>query len=164
VSRARALSRDDTGAALVEFLGVTVLMLVPIVYAVLAVGQVQAATYAVEGASRTAARGAALAALDELDRGGSEQTAHAAAVERASDVVSLALEDFAVRGLHDLVVGCGDAGCGGPGSEVVVEVEVAVPLPGIPGPIADAISAAVPVSARGTAQVDLLTGVSGGGR
>jgi len=154
--------RDDAGAALVEFLGVTVLLLVPIVYAVVAVGQIQAASYAVEGASRSAARGAALAALDDLDGGGGEASARAAAVSRAGDIVSLAFEDFSVSGEHELVVACGGAGCAGPGGEVVVEVAVAVPLPGIPGPIAEAISATVTVSAVGAAQVDLLAGTAGG--
>jgi hypothetical protein len=151
--RARERLHGDEGGALVEFLGVTVLLLVPIVYGVVAVSQVQAATYAVEGASRAAARGAAIAALDVVDAGGTPAQASAAAASRADAVVDLTFDDFDVRGKRSLELTCVE-GCTGPGSQVIADVSVAVPLPGIPGPIAAVLPLEVTVSATGASAVE----------
>ena len=47
---------DDAGNAIVEFLGAALLLLVPLVYLVLVLGRLQAATFATAGAAREAAR------------------------------------------------------------------------------------------------------------
>ena len=44
---------DDAGNAIIEFLAVTVLLLIPILYLVLVLGRLQAATFAADGAART---------------------------------------------------------------------------------------------------------------
>ncbi len=46
----------DEGSAVVEFVGLVVVLLVPLVYLVLVVGRLEAATFAAEGAAREAAR------------------------------------------------------------------------------------------------------------
>ncbi|WP_144276308.1 pilus assembly protein [Demequina sp. NBRC 110053] len=148
--------RDDAGGALVEFLGVTVLLLVPLVYAVIAIAQVQAATYAAEGASAAAARGAALAISDALDAGASETEAIAAAGEVAGAMVTLAVEDFDVNGEQAVELACGSGGCVGSDGEVVAHVALTVPLPGIPSFLADAVPLEVEVSAQSRADAGLL--------
>ena len=47
---------DDSGNAVVEFLGLAVTLLVPLVYLVLVLGRLQAGTFAADAASRDAAR------------------------------------------------------------------------------------------------------------
>ncbi len=47
---------DDEGSAAVEFLMLTLLLLIPIVYLVLAVFTIQGASFAAAGAARDAAR------------------------------------------------------------------------------------------------------------
>ncbi|WP_234988198.1 pilus assembly protein [Demequina sp. NBRC 110056] len=153
---ARVGLRDDAGGALVEFLGVTVLLLVPLVYAAIAIAQIQAATYAAEGSSAAAARGAALAIIEELDGGASDAEAVATARARAAAVVELAADDFDVAGARDVLVRCGAAGCTGEDGEVLVDVVFSVPLPGMPSFMSGVIPLEVEVSASSKADAGLL--------
>lgn len=154
--RARHDLRDDSGGALVEFLGVTVVILVPVIYVVIAAAQIQAATFAVEGASREAARGAVVAGLDVLDSGGNMADARAAGAERAQAGVQLALEDFAVNGKPTVAFECGTDPCFTAGSSVSAHVSVDVPLPGVPSFVVDALPVSVNVAAVGRSSVDGL--------
>jgi len=52
----RRLSTDETGTASLEFITAGLVLLVPLVYLVLTMSQLQGAAFAVEGASRQAAR------------------------------------------------------------------------------------------------------------
>ena len=54
--RWRGLARDDTGSASLEFITTGLILLVPLVYLVLTMAQLQGGAMAVEGASRQAAR------------------------------------------------------------------------------------------------------------
>ncbi|WP_152650342.1 pilus assembly protein [Demequina aestuarii] len=146
--------RDDAGSAMVEFLGVTVMVLVPVIYLVIAAAQFQAAAFAVEGASRSAARGAVVAGLDVVERGGSAADAREAAIERAEAAVALALEDFSVRGQPTVTLECDTSPCFEPGSTVTADVVVAVPLAGVPGPVVEVVPVAVEVSATGRSPVE----------
>ena len=150
----RARREPEHGGAIVEFLGVTVLLLVPIVYGVVAIAQVQSASYAAQGASRAAASGAASAAVDAWDDGAADLQALAAAQDRAQAVVDLALEDFGLEGAGGVHLRC-EPSCGVPDGQVVAEVEIAVPLPGIPGFVADALPLEVTVDASGRASLDV---------
>ena len=73
--------RDERGTALVEAVWLVLLLLVPLVYVVLAVFDVQRASYGVSGAARAAARAYSLAP-DE-----------ASAPDRARAAASVALRD-----------------------------------------------------------------------
>ena len=146
--------RADDGGALVEFIGVTVVILVPVIYAVIAAAQIQAATFAVEGASREAARAAVVAGLDVLDNGGSAADAHAAGAARAYAAVEMALEDFSVSGEPVIEFNCGRGDCLEPGSMVSAAVTMDVPLPGVPSFVLDALPTSVNVSAVGRSPVD----------
>lgn len=111
--------RDERGAATVEFLGLTLVVLIPVVYLMIYVSQVQAAAFA----SVAAADQAVKAVVSEADRP-SAGAAHA--------TVELTLADYGVgTGQYDLTVGCDQGGCGTlePGEVVAVRVDVAVPVP-----------------------------------
>lgn len=133
----------EAGSAVVEFLGVTVVLLVPIVYLVVVVAAVQAATFAVDGAAREAARAVVTAEPDD-------------AGPRATAAVAIALGD---QGLDPglaadaLTVRC-EPDCVTPGTTVTVVVALDVDLPGVPGFVRDVVPLVVPVSASVTAPVD----------
>lgn len=52
----RRLGDPERGSAVVEFLGVSLVLLVPLVYLVLTMARIQAASFAAEGAAREAGR------------------------------------------------------------------------------------------------------------
>lgn len=139
----RRAARGDEGSAVVEFVAVTVILLVPLVYLVLVVGRLQAATFAAEGAAREAAR--VFVASDEP----------ADAAPRAMTAAGIALDD---QGLPDdpaevLSIAC-SAACLTPGSEVTVDVRLRVPLPFVPAFLRGAVPVEIPVAARRTAVVE----------
>jgi Flp pilus assembly protein TadG len=106
--------RRDDGTATVEFVWLTILLLVPFVYILLAMFDAQRASYAVSAASRSAAR--AYLAADDPATG--EQRARAAA--------RVALADQEVDA--DIVITCpGPAACLQPGSFVRVVVRTVSP-------------------------------------
>lgn len=135
----------EAGSALVEFLGTAVVLLIPLVYLVLTVAQVQAAAFAVEGAAREAAR--AVVTADSSAEG----------VTRAQAAVRIALDD---QGLDDvdtadaLALECSHDPCLTPGGTVGVQVRVRVPLPFVPGGLRDWIPVEVPVEASHVTSVD----------
>jgi len=133
----------DEGSAIVEFLGVAVVLIVPVVYLVLVLGQLQAAAFAVDGAAREAAR--AIVTADDADT----------AAERATAAVDLALADQGIAGDLDdvLTVEC-TAACLQPGTAVTAHVAVEVALPGVPGWLQEVVPLSVPVTASATAVVD----------
>ena len=144
----RAL-RDDSGSASLEFLTVGVLLLVPLVYLVLTLGQIQHAVLGIEGASRHAAR--TIAQADTHERGIS-------AADRAIRVAmaDAGLSPDAVR----VAIACSpepDA-CDTPRGVVTVQVDATVPLPLAP-PVLDLdVGFGVPVSARAMQPVSAFGG------
>lgn len=140
----RTRGRDDAGSALVEFLGISLVLLVPIVYLVLVLGRVQAATFAAEGAAREAAR--VYVAADDAEQGAA----------RAVTAVGVALVD---QGFDDdparaLAVRCSSDPCLTPGAEVAATVQVRVPLPFVPTFVGDVLPLEIPVTAERVAPVD----------
>lgn len=137
--------RGDEGSAVVEFLGVALLLLVPVVYLVLVLGRMQAAAFAVDGAAREGARGFVTA-----------ETAQSAA-PRAATAVALALEDQGIdpaAAPEALTITCTTTPCLTPGGTVTATVEVDVPLPGVPGFLQGSVPLSIPVSATASATVD----------
>jgi hypothetical protein len=139
----------DEGSAIVEFLGVALVLLVPVVYLVLVLGRLQSASFAVDGAAREAVR--AVVTADDAE----------SAALRATTSVELALGDQGLSAdpAKALAVAC-DAACLTPGTTVTVQVAVDVALPGVPGWLADVVPLSVPVTSSATAVVD--TYVEGG--
>jgi Flp pilus assembly protein TadG len=142
-ARLRAMGGDERGSAVVEFLGVSLLLLVPIVYLVLTLAQVQAAAFAAEGAAREAGR--LLARAETMEDG-------AAAARLA---VELAFEDqgLDVDGAGALRISCAEQPCLAPGARVTVTVAATVDLPLVPDLVADALPTNVPVTATHVAAV-----------
>lgn len=110
--------RRDDGTATIEFIWMSLLLLVPLVYVLVAVFDTQRAAYGVSTASRAAAR----AFLQSPDPATGEQRA-----KRAADV---ALDDQGLSGAS-VRVSClpSPAQCFEPGSSVRVVVRATQPLP-----------------------------------
>lgn len=122
---------DERGTAPVELVWLTVLLLVPFVYVLIAVFDAQRAAYGVSSASKAAAR-AYVQAPDT-----------ATAVARARQAAAVALADQRVQA--DVVVTClptPDA-CLQPGSSVRVSVSTVQPLPLTPAALGDRIGGVV---------------------
>ena len=115
--------RTERGTALVEVTWLSILLLVPLLYVVLAVFEVQGAAYAVDAATRAAGRAYSLAPT---------QTA---GVARARAAAEVALADQGLRlSRGELAIGCLPAGdsCLSPGSVIQVRLSCPVALPLMP--------------------------------
>jgi hypothetical protein len=144
--RLRLLGRRDDGRAIVEFLAVGILVLVPVVYLIVTLGQVQAAAFAASTASREAGR----AFTTAPDEGSAYARAQAAAV--------LAFEDFDVSSTGTVVVRCDGSPCLRTEGEVESVATVTVRLPLVPDFLSGALPTVVPVSATHVATVDRFRG------
>lgn len=142
--RARVLGgllREERGSAVVEFVFLGVLLLVPVVYLVLTVGQVQGGSFAVVGAADQAAK----VFVDAR----TPQEADA----RAREAARLALADFGFAPEQAVVdIACSDE-CLAPGSTVTVVVRLEVPLPLVPS-VAGAYPSAATVDSTSTQIVE----------
>lgn len=117
----------ERGSALVEVTWLAILLLVPLVYVVLSVFEVQRAAFAASAAARSAGRAFVLA------------PSAAEAQGRARAAVAVA---FADQGMPDpraaVVVGCRpEGGCLVPGSVVRVQITYQVDLPLVPTALGD---------------------------
>ena len=118
----------ERGSAVVEFTFLALLLMVPVVYFVITVGQIQGASFAVVGAADQAAK---------VYVAQPDASAARAAAERA---VALSLADFGhpvEKASMDLT--CNQADCQAAGSAVTVTVRLGVALPLVP--FADGLSA-----------------------
>jgi Flp pilus assembly protein TadG len=119
----RRRARDQAGTALVEFSWLAILLLVPLVYVLLAVFDVQRASYGVSAATRAAGRAFVLAPDLTTAR------------LRAAEAAAVALRDQGI-GLPAgaLSISClpTPASCLQPGSAALVALHVQVPLPLLP--------------------------------
>ncbi|ROR67411.1 hypothetical protein [Agrococcus jenensis] len=140
---------DETGSASLEFLTVGVLLLVPLVYLVLALGQIQHAVLGVEGAARYAARTIAQA------------PSHDAGLQAADRALLVAMADAGMERDAALVtIACEpDPGaCCTRGGTVTVQVDATVPLPLLPPVLAPDVGIGVPISARAVQPVSAFGG------
>lgn len=149
LSALRRRLADDAGTASLEFLTVGVLLLVPLVYLVLTLGQIQHAVLGLEGGARHAAR--TIAQADSHDAG-------MAAAERAIQVamVDAGLEPGAAR----VIVTCSPSpsACDTPRGTVSVQIDAAVALPLAPPVLELDVGLGVPVSAVATQPVSAFRG------
>lgn len=132
---------DDLGNAMLEFLYLAVLVMVPLVYVLLCAFEVQRAAFAVTEGARQASRAYATSADVP------------AAQDRAAAAGVLALADQGIDATPGLEIVC-TGPCLGNGSTVTVTVRHTVTLPvlSILGPYAPSI----PVSATHEETVDVL--------
>jgi hypothetical protein len=127
------LGRRDRGRAIVEFLVVGLLVLVPIVYFVVTLSRVQAAAFA--------------AATTEDD-----------AYVRAGAAARISFEDYDFGADGTVGLNCDGSPCLRPEGRVEAVATVRVRLPLIPGLLSGAIPAVLPVSATHVATVDRFRG------
>lgn len=134
----------DSGNAIVEFVYLAVLLMVPLVYVLLTVFTVQAAAYAVSSAAREAGRVYATSAnVDEAD----SRAIAAARIVMADS--NLDLQDGQVA------ISCSPSPCGlQPGSQVDVVMTYNVRLPLVPAFLAGRAPASVRVTSRHLEVVD----------
>ncbi|MCZ4498763.1 MAG: hypothetical protein JWQ74_1316 [Marmoricola sp.] len=116
------LSRDEVGTAIVEFVWLAILLLVPMLYVLLSVFEVQRSAYAASAAARSASR-AFVTSPDQV-----------AGLARARAAAGLAFADQGIRSGFGLVVACrpDPDRCLVPGSVVTVRIEARAPLPLLP--------------------------------
>lgn len=129
-------ARGEDGSAALEFLTVGVVMLVPLVYLVLALGQIQAQSLGVEAAARFAARALA---------GGQGD---------ADEVLASVTGQYGIEAF-DASISCTptSAACPEPGGTVHVTVTAQVPLPFIPPVLGLERMSSVPVQATAVQKV-----------
>ena len=106
---------SERGDATVEFLGILVVLVIPVLYIVLAVGHVSAGAMAADAGAREAARILA----EDVERQGD-----------AEHAVSLIVEDFGVNAQPEVAATCDNCQVGE--GAVDVRVSVQVPLPFMP--------------------------------
>lgn len=118
----RGPAGGDEGSAVVEFVALGTLLLVPVVYFVLAVAQVQAGAFGVVAAAQQASQVLARAEPGALSDTGLTAAAQLAAADQgfAPDRLALRLE-------------CSDGACAEPGAVATVHATLEVPLPLVPG-------------------------------
>ncbi len=140
----------DEGSAIVEVLALGVMLLVPMVYLVLVLGRVQAASFATEAAARDGAR-----VVVSADDGDDVEA-------RVVSVAGLAARDqgFAGDGQPEptVTVACDARPCLRPGAVVEVTVRLEVVLPAVPAFVDAVVPARVPVQATSRAIVDRYRG------
>jgi Flp pilus assembly protein TadG len=115
--------RDERGSGLVELTWLGILLLVPLVWIVLSVFEVQRGAFGVSGAARAAARAYSLAPDEATGRARAEAAARQVMADQGIE-----------GGPLDVGVSCvgGQAGCLSGGSVISVRVATRVDLPLMP--------------------------------
>lgn len=132
----------DDGSALVEFLLLAVVLVVPLVYLVLSVFELQRAAFATTAAAREAAR------VFVVSPSSTEGEV------RAGQAMDLAMRDQGLSPAGSaLRITCEASPCLTPGARVQVQVEVVVSLPFVPW-LGDRPVLSVPVRSSHTQTVD----------
>jgi len=122
-------ARTEDGSAVIEFIWLALLLLIPVVYILIAVFEVQRAAYGVSAASRSAARAFILAPDVPT------------AFDRADRAALVALGDQDVAGASvDITCSPTPADCLTPGSSVRVVVRMTQNLPLTPQALGDQLA------------------------
>ncbi|NJI60925.1 MULTISPECIES: TadE family protein [Microbacterium] len=145
----RLSGRDDEGSAALEFITVGVILLVPLIYLVIALGAIQEQTFGAEAAARHIARVIARAPDAET------------AAERSDAVLAGIVGEYGLdEDAVDLTLACmpRSVECPSAGATVVVTVATRVRLPLVPEVLGLDRSTAVPVQAEAVQKVSRLWG------
>jgi Flp pilus assembly protein TadG len=134
--------REERGSALVEFVFLSVVLLIPLVYLVLSLGRLQAGSYAVAAAAREAGRAFVTAESSE------------GAAARAEAAAAIAFEDQGFGAEGGIEISCSAAPCLTPEARVSVRARVRVPLPLVPEFARSVVPLEVPVTSTVTVAVD----------
>lgn len=146
--RAMALrAAGERGSAVVEFVFLAVMLMVPLFYLVMTLSRIQAAAYAASAAAREAGRAFVTASEP------------AAAHERASAAARIAFEDQGFRAdAAELTMTCDGTPCLRADGWVEMATTVTVPLPLVPSFARRVVPLEVPVTASHVAVVDRFSG------
>ncbi|GAA2742744.1 hypothetical protein GCM10009868_13890 [Terrabacter aerolatus] len=140
---ARGPASPDEGRAILEFIFLGILLLLPLTYLVLTAARLQAASFSASLAGREAGRAFVTAPSD--DQG----------FARARAAASLAFSDFAFDDdTADVRVACDGSPCLRPDGSVTSTATIAVRLPLVPDFIAAHVPASVTISSTHVASVD----------
>ncbi|MEO8555095.1 MAG: pilus assembly protein [Actinomycetota bacterium] len=137
---------SQSGSAVVEFVFLAVLMLVPMFYLVMVLARLQAGAYAVSAASREAGRAYVTAQVSEQ------------ATARANSAAGLAFADQGFESEGSIEIGCDGTPCLRPEGRVQTTATLWVPLPLVPAFFADIVPLQIPISATHIATVDRFGG------
>lgn len=140
---------DSDGSASLEFIAAGVVLLVPIVYLVLALSAVQAATLAVDGAARQATRVYV------------QSSSTSAARSAAKTAIAVTLADYGVdAGAATVRISCRPkpSACLTRRGFVTVTIRTVVPMPLTPPFLDLGLPAGLPVEATATEQVSRFWG------
>lgn len=137
----------EGGSAVVEFVFLGVLLMVPLIYLVMTLSRIQAGAYAASTAAREAGRGYVTAA------------SQADASARAEAAARIAFEDqgFGPENAR-LTMRCDGSPCLRPDGRIEMATTVTVPLPLVPSFARDVVPLQIPISARHLAVVDRFRG------
>lgn len=136
----------QAGNALVEFVFLGVLMLVPLFYLVMVLARLQAGAYGVSAAAREAGRAYVTA------------QAPATASTRAWAAAELAFADQGFEHQGRIEIGCDGSPCLRPTGRVNITATVSVPMPLVPAFFSGVVPLRIPVSATHVATVDRFGG------
>lgn len=136
------MTRRESGSAVVEFVMLGVLLLLPLVYLVFALGRVQAGAFTVSQAAREAGR--AYVTTDA----GEDPAARARAAARISFL------DQRFEDTGTLTIACDGSPCLRPDGRVETSATVLVPLPLVPAFLEDVLPLSIPVTASQVSTVD----------
>lgn len=143
--RHRAARRLDEGTALIEFIFGSVVLLIPLLYLLVALAQVQAGAYAAQSTAIDAARSAARHPV------AAQATAH--------DIAALHFADHGLeRADWQIDLTCSGS-CTAAGTRVTATVEARIPVPGLPAVLGETRLPAITV--RST-HADLVAPLEGG--
>ena len=113
--------RGERGTAIVELVWLGILLLLPVVWIVLSVFEVQRGAFAVSGAARAAGRAYALAPTDALGQARAEAAARQALADQGVGDLPLTV-----------AISCDAPDCHAPGAVVTVRIDSRVDLPLLP--------------------------------
>lgn len=136
------LGARDEGRAIIEFIFLGLLLLLPLVYLVLTAARLQAAAFSASLAGRESGRAFVTAASDSDAR------------VRAQAAAGLAFEDFAFSTGASVSLACDGSPCLRPEGTVTSTATIVVELPLIPDFIAARLPSTVTISSSHVATVD----------
>lgn len=143
----RQLQGTESGRAIVEFVFLGTLLLVPLVYLIMTLAQVQAAAYGATAAAREAGR-AFTTASTELQ-----------GMPRARAAAQVAFTDFGFTDQEaSVVIVCDGSPCLRPDARVTATSTIQVRLPFVPAFVGEVIPTTIPVSVTHVATVDRFGG------
>ena len=132
----------DDGRAIIEFIFLGILLLLPLTYLVLTAARIQAASFSASLAGREAGRAFVTARSD--DEG----------MARAREAAALAFGDFSFDRYAAVAVTCDGTPCLRPEGSVTSVATIEVQLPLVPDFIADHVPASVTITSTHVASVD----------